>query len=128
MNESDRQTLIRLQREKAERFLRQAEEMRDLHYLDLAANRYYYACFHAVQALFLRDSISAHTHAGVVAQFSLHYIKSGSLPLRYGSLLARMMQLRQKADYNCAYDISEEELCHIAPLAVEFVETIVGIL
>lgn len=34
------------------------------------------------------------------------------------------MQLRQKADYNCAYEITEEELKSIAPTAVAFVEEI----
>lgn len=124
MNENDRQTLIRLQKDKALRFLAQAEEMSDLCHWDLAANRYYYACFHTVQALFLRDGINAHTHAGMVSQFSLHYVKTGKVPLQYGSLLARMMQLRQKADYNCAYDISEDELERIAPLVRDFVQAI----
>ena len=31
-----------------------------------------------------------------------------------------LMQLRQKADYNCAYEITEEELKSIAPIAVDF--------
>ncbi len=44
--------------------------------------------------------------------------------MHYGSFLARMMQLRQKADYNCAYDISEEEVKETATLAHEFIEVI----
>lgn len=127
MDATDRQTLLRLQKEKAERLLAQADEMRVLRHWDLAANRYYYACFHAVQALFLRDGVSAHTHSGMVAQFSLHYVKTGKMPLQYGSLLARMMQLRQKADYNCAYDITEDELARIAPLVSKFVVSLLQI-
>ena len=33
-----------------------------------------------------------------------------------------MMQLRQKADYNCAYEISEQEVKDIAPMAAAFVD------
>jgi len=55
MNEEDRKTLVKLEIEKAQKFLCQAKEMETMSYWDLAANRYYYACFHAVQALFIHD-------------------------------------------------------------------------
>ncbi|MGM9699976.1 MAG: HEPN domain-containing protein [Prevotella sp.] len=90
----------------------------------MAANRYYYACFHAVQGLFIHDKISGHTHAGMIRQFSLYYVKEKLIDLSYGSFLARLMQLRQKADYNCAYDITKEEVFDMQPRAIEFVRTI----
>ena len=124
MDDKDRATLINLQTSKAERFLSQAKDMQALGLWDLAANRYYYACFHIVQALFIKDGVVGHTHAGVVSQFSLYYVKTGRLSRLYGSFLARLMQLRQKADYNCAYEITEDELKSIAPTAVDFVEDI----
>ena len=99
-----------------------------MHYCDLAANRYYYACFHAIQALFIKDCISAHTHSGVLTQFSLNYVKTGVVEIRFGAFLARMMQLRQKADYNCSYDMTEEEILDIRPLATELVGIIHSLL
>ena len=42
----------------------------------------------------------------------------------YGSFLARMMQLRQKADYNCAYDISEKDLTEHVQLSKDFIKKI----
>ena len=36
-----------------------------------------------------------------------------------------MMQLRQKADYNCFYDINEEEISEIRPLAEGLVKVII---
>ena len=39
-----------------------------------------------------------------------------------------MMQLRQKADYNCFYDITEEEISEIRPLAEELVKVIIHLL
>lgn len=124
MNRDNITVLLRLQREKAQRFLAQADEMVDLKYWDLAANRYYYACFHAVQALFISRGVNAHSHAGVNAQFSLLFVKQHLVEPRYGSFLARMFQLRQKADYNCAYEISETDILEITEMSHDFVETV----
>lgn len=110
MEQENKNILVGLQKEKAKRFLAQADEMVELRHWDLAANRYYYACFHAVQALFIQKNINAHTHAGINTQFSLHFVKTGIVDISYGSFLARMFQLRQKADYNCAYEISQEDI------------------
>lgn len=124
MDEENRHTLVRQQANKAEAFLSQADEMCLLRHWDLAANRYYYACFHIVQGLFIDKGISAHTHAGVITQFSLRFVRTGLIEIRYGSFLARLMQLRQKADYNCAFDITQAEVQDIAPLAHSFVEAV----
>lgn len=51
--------LVNLQAEKAKRFLAQADEMVGLKHWDLSANRYYYACFHAVQVLFVSKNVNA---------------------------------------------------------------------
>ena len=108
--------------ERAHRFLRQADEMYSLHHWDMAANRYYYACYHAVQGLFIAKGLpAAKKHAGTVSQFSLHFVKSGVVEPIYGSFLARMMQLRQKADYNCAYDISQMDLDEYITLSKDFI-------
>jgi len=118
-------TLVNLQLEKAHRFLDQADKMYSMRYWDLAANRYYYACYHAVQALFIYNGLPAtKKHSGTVTQFSLHFVKSGKVAPTYGSFLARMMQLRQKADYNCAYDICESDLAEQVTLSEEFIKKI----
>ena len=125
MEAEDIKVLINLQLEKAHRFLAQADEMYSMQYWDLAANRYYYACYHAVQALFIANGLPAtKKHSGTVTQFSLHFVKSGIVDITYGSFLARMMQLRQKADYNCAYEISEADLSEQVKLSKEFLKKI----
>ena len=58
LNDDERKTMVALQMEKANRFLEQAEMVRGLQQWDLAANRYYYACFHAVQALFIHNGLA----------------------------------------------------------------------
>lgn len=128
MREDIRRTLVGQQMAKAWRFIEQADEMCEMCHWDLAANRFYYACFHAVQGLFIQEGVSGHTHSGCVTQFCLHFVKSGRIDSRYGSFLARMMQLRQKADYNCAYEITEEEVKDIVSLSHDFVGKIANML
>jgi uncharacterized protein (UPF0332 family) len=67
---------------------------------------------------------AAKKHSGAVTQFSLHFVKSGKIELTYGSFFARMMQLRQKADYNCAYDITEKDLREQVALSRDFIRKI----
>lgn len=128
MEKDNQKILVSLQTEKAKRFLTQADEMANLKHWDLAANRYYYACFHAVQALFIAKGVNAHTHAGINTQFSLHFVRTGVVDISYGSFLARMFQLRQKADYNCAYEVSESEVQEIVELTHNFVKTIISLI
>lgn len=80
-----------------------------------------------MQALFVSKNVNAHTHAGISAQFSLHFVKTGVVDVAYGSFLARMFQLRQKADYNCAYEISEEEVREIIGLSHDFVNVVLSL-
>ena len=55
------------------------------------------------------------------------FVKTGVVDVVYGSFLARMFQLRQKADYNCAYDISEEEVREIIGLSHDFVNVVLSL-
>lgn len=128
MDEANRMILVNQQIAKAEKFLSQADDMCSQNLWDLASNRYYYACFHIVQGLFIADGISAHTHAGIITQFSMNYVKTGKIESTYGSFLSRLLQLRQKADYNCAYDVTEDEVRDIIALSHRFVETVKGLI
>lgn len=124
MTSEQRQILVQRESERARYHLIQADEMLSLGHWDLAANRQYYACYHAVQALFVSHVINGTTHKGMITQFSLHFVKPGIISTQLGSFLSRMMQLRQKADYNCFYSISEIEARSLSDPSHEFVETI----
>lgn len=124
MTLEERQILVKLQVERAHRFVNQADEMMALGYSDMAVNRFYYACFHIVQALFIQKEIVAHTHAGMLTQFSNYFVRTGIVEIEVGSFLARLFQLRQKADYNCAYDISKEEAETLKEPTHQFIEKI----
>ena len=128
LNDEERKTMVGFQIEKANRFLQQAEMVRDLQQWDLAANRYYYACFHAVQALFIHNGLASKTHTGMLRQFGLHFINTGIIEDRLGGFLTRMEQLREKGDYNCIFSINEDELSTIVEPAHELVKVITNLI
>lgn len=106
----ERKSLVDLRLNKAEILLNEAEQMVKLRYWDMAANRFYYSCFHAAQALLVSHGYSAHTHEGTISMFGLHFVKTGLVSLELGSFFSRMEQLRKKADYNCNYDVTQDEV------------------
>ena len=128
MTPEERKILVDRQVDRALRFLSQANEMMDESHFDMAVNRYYYACFHVVQALFVQNEISGHTHSGMITQFSKFFVTTGIVSVEDGSLLARLFQLRQKADYNCAYEVSEEEVKSLAEPVSCLVNKIINII
>lgn len=128
MTQEQRKILVQRETERALHHLAQADEMLFLGHWDMAANRQYYACYHAVQALFVSNEVSGATHKGMISPFSLHFVKPGLISMEQGSFLSRMMQLRQKADYNCFYDISEDEVRSLASPTHEFVDTVLKLI
>ena len=113
--------LISLQKEKSHRILDQAEEMVTLRHWDIAANRYYYACYHMVQALFIKYGISTKTHDGCLSELGKHFILTGKLDKKHGKFFGRMVQLRHKADYNSVADVKETEIMEMIPLSKSFI-------
>ena len=124
MNEEDRKTLVGLEQEKAHKFLEQAKNMFVQEQWDLASNRYYYACFHAITALFIKDGLSSHSHKGLITLFGLHYVCTGKVDSYYGSFLSRMEQLRMKGDYNCLFQVTQEEIEQMQQPATQLVSLI----
>lgn len=109
MTEESRKEIVKLQFEKAYKFLKQADRMLEESDFDMAANRYYYACYHAIQGVFINDGLSCHTHRGLHQMLGLNYVISGKFDSALAGIFRTMEQLREKADYNCAYNITEAE-------------------
>lgn len=124
LNEEDRKTMVGLEMEKADRFLKQAGIMCEMEQWDMAANRYYYACFHAVQALFIYHGLASRRHSGMLTQFGLHFIKTGVIEDRLGAFLTRMEQLREKGDYNCLFEVTGDELLTFVKPAHELIDVV----
>lgn len=124
LSEQDRKTMRDLYLERCDLFLQKADTYFEQGDYFTAANRYYYACFHAIHALFVVNGLYTRSHEGMNVLFSLHFVKTGLFEPKYGSLIAKMEQLRDKADYNVLFDVSAEDPTEMRPVIHELVDKI----
>lgn len=110
LKEQDRATLVVLGLEKSDKMLDAANWLIEEKHWSLAANRLYYALFHAVKALLTSDSHPTGTHRGAGNLFYLHYVKTGIFSLEENKVYARLQQLRDDGDYNCVIDVDKEDV------------------
>lgn len=120
----DNELLIKLQKEKSHKMLADANDMVDQKRWDIAANRYYYACYHILQALFISRGISAKSHDGSLTHLGQEFILNGQIDKKFGRFFSRMVQLRHKADYNSIAEVTEDEILEMKPLSIEFIEQV----
>lgn len=128
LSDTEREILIQLHIEKAQNFLNQADEMRGLNHWDMAINRYYYASFHALHALFVAHQLVAHTHDGLITIFGKEFVQSGKVERKYGRYLSRMEQLRKLADYNCTTSVTEDEVAELAQPAHKLIDVVIALI
>jgi uncharacterized protein (UPF0332 family) len=65
--------------------------------------------------------VETKSHAGVLNQFSQHFVKSGQLDKKYGRMLALVMQIRETSDYSPEISVSCENAAAIIADAQAFV-------
>ena len=124
LSNEERNILVALELKKAHETYDEIGILIAANRLNGAANRMYYAVFHAVCALLLYDGIQVNTHRGSHALFSQHYIKTGLLPREYGQLYNQLQTMREESGYNCAYDVDIDELQQRLEPAKQMIEDI----
>ena len=77
---------------------------------DWAANRAYYAAFHAVSALFAVEGQYFKKHSGVRSAFHQHLVKTKRLADELGKEYDQLLELRGKADYGVTEHATPEEV------------------
>ena len=110
LKEIDRQVMITLELEKADKTWGQMEVQVNNGVWEMAANRLYYALFHAVSALLISDQHEVGTHRGAVNQFSLYYIKPGIFTKDEGRMYSNLQKLREDGDYNYYIDVEQKDV------------------
>ena len=123
-DEESRKALTDYRMEQADNAISDAEFLLQNDRLNAAANRMYYACFYAAEALLIRNAIKAGTHAGVRQMFGLHFVQPGIIDNRWGRFLGQMVRLREGADYDFFIKYEKSELMEILPLAKQFIAVI----
>jgi len=110
LNDEERTTVVRLQLEKAHANFDQIALLSEAGYWDNVANRLYYALFHAVSALLISDGHNVGSHRGAVGAFGQNYVTTGIFTIEEGKHYSRLQGLREKSDYNCAYNATEKDI------------------
>ena len=110
LKEEERQVIVTLELEKADKIWSQLSVQVQAQLWDMAANRLYYALFHAVSAMLIHDHHEVGTHRGAVNKFSLYYVKQGIFTKADGRLYSRLQGLREDGDYNCSFDVEQDEV------------------
>ncbi len=101
--------LIKYRIERAESCLQEAELLASNLFLLAAANRLYYCCFYAINALFIKYNLVASKHSGVRSLFNKEFIKTQIIPVEFGNLFNELFIFRQEADYRDFIIIDAEE-------------------
>lgn len=123
-SDEERILVVHKELERAHETFEEIEVMRQAGKWNGAANRIYYSVFHAVNALFINDGLQVKRHKGSHAMFSQYFIKTGKLPIEYGRFYNNLQTLREKSDYNCFYDVDEEDVIDGMEKASKFIKAI----
>ena len=124
LSDEERTVIVQKELERAHETFEEIEIMRQAGKWNGAANRIYYAVFHAVNALFINDGLQTVRHKGSHALFSQHYIKTGKLPMDFGRFYNNLQTLREKSDYNCFYNVEEQDVIDGMEKANQFISAI----
>lgn len=89
-----------------------------------AANRAYYAVFHAMRAVLAYDGIDMKHHSGIISEFRRLYIKTALIDKRHSQTISLLSDSRNNSDYDDFYIISKAEVIDYLELAEEFLAAI----
>lgn len=74
-----------------------------------AANRAYYAMFHAVRAILALDGVDFKKHSGVISYFRQQYIATGIFGKELSVMLGDAFLVRNQSDYEDFYVVSKAQ-------------------
>ena len=95
---------------KAKQYLDDAKKTLAMEMYDTAANRSYYAIFHAARAVLALDELDFKKHSGVISNFQMRYIKSGIFDKQLSNIIKSAFSLRTESDYEDFYVISKTDV------------------
>lgn len=95
--------------ESAQEMLAVAEQNLRNGYHTSAVNRAYYAIFYAANAVLATVGESRSKHSGVIGLFRKLFIKSGELPIDLSDIYGRIMDNRQRGDYDLGLQVDREQ-------------------
>lgn len=124
LTDDSRRDIVQYRIERAFTALEQAKANLAMSYLEVTANRLYYAAHYAVSALLIAYEIPSHSHDGSITQFSMHFVKTGVVSRDMGRLLNQLFTLRRTGDYSDRFNLTEEEIVPKIEPTEQFVVTV----
>lgn len=110
LTKEDRRVIVELRLEKAQKAYRQAIANMDMGFIEVTANRFYYAAYYAVSALLISNGHSAQTHSGIIAIFGRDFVRTGIVSRDDGKLYTQLFSYRLKGDYDDNYNLDIDEI------------------
>lgn len=114
--------LYRIEKSKSD--LNDAKKTLDLKMFDTAANRSYYAIFHAARAVLALDGQDYKKHSGVISNFQKNYIKTGIFNKEMSNIIKSAFDMRTESDYEDFYVVPKEDVIKQVQEAEYFVSKI----
>lgn len=124
LSDTERQTIVRMEMEKAQKTFADAEFCAKEQKWEAAANRLYYALFHAVSALLIDHGQNVKSHRGILSLFGQHYVRTGVFSHEDGTLLSELVIMRDNADYNCFFEATAEKISPYIDPTRQFIERV----
>lgn len=124
MQVDDKKALSAVRMEHAKECLHAAESLIDTGNYKSAANRSYYAIFHAMRAVLAFDGIDMKHQSGVISEFRRLYIKTGVFDTELSQIISLLFDIRTDSDYDDFYVVSKEETIEQYENAKHFLDVI----
>ncbi|MEX2445553.1 MAG: HEPN domain-containing protein [Alkalispirochaeta sp.] len=109
LNRQDKENLSEIRFGKAGEFLRDARANMEEARYKTGINRAYYAVLQAIRSLLVLEGLDAETHSGAITLLSLHFVKTGQLPLETIKMVKLLLSRRTDVDYGDFDSTTAEE-------------------
>ena len=124
MQAHERKALSQARLEHAVECLSAARSLLESENYKSAANRSYYAVFHAMRAVLAFDEIDMKHHSGIISEFRRRYIKTGIFEPRMSEIISVLFDVRTDSDYDDFFVISKADTAAQIQNAAYFVSSV----
>lgn len=122
--ENERKELSKYRMGQARQCIRSAKVLIEIEDYKGAANRSYYAVFHAMRSILALEGKDFSKHSGVSAYFRKEYIKTGIFAVELSDIISMAFEIRSNSDYDDFFVISIEEVNEQIESAIKFCDTV----
>ena len=109
MSDISRKDLSKYRLEQSEQCLKSSGLLYDSGDYKGAANRVYYAIYHAIRSVIALDGVEFVKHSGNISYFRKEYIKTGIFDVELSDIITKAFTIRSGSDYDDFYIVSKDD-------------------